>query len=52
MLGWHAEDGHYRRNADSFEGAEAWLKESPFYANDLYERVEVAEFMSEVGYVE
>lgn len=38
--------------ADSFEDAEAWLNQSPFYANDLYERVEVAEFAAEVGYVE
>jgi len=38
--------------ADSFEEAEAWLDQSPFYANDLYERVEVAEFAPEVGYVE
>ena len=35
--------------ADSFEQAEAFLKDSPFYENDLYERVEVAEFMPEVG---
>jgi len=38
--------------ADTFEDAEAWLQQSPFYANDLYERVEVAEFAPEVGYVE
>lgn len=38
--------------ADSFEDAEAWLDQSPFYANHLYERVEVAEFAAEVGYVE
>jgi uncharacterized protein YciI len=38
--------------ADSFEDAEAWLNQSPFYANHLYERVDVAEFASEVGYVE
>jgi uncharacterized protein YciI len=38
--------------ADSFEEAEAWLNQSPFYANDLYERVEVAEFAPEVGFVE
>jgi uncharacterized protein YciI len=39
-------------DADTFEEAEEWLKQSPFYANDLYERVEVAEFAPEVGYVE
>jgi uncharacterized protein YciI len=38
--------------ADNFGDAEAWLNQSPFYANDLYERVEVAEFAPEVGYVE
>lgn len=38
--------------ADSFDDAEAWLNQSPFYANHLYERVEVAEFAAEVGYVE
>ena len=38
--------------ADNFEDAEAWLNQSPFYANHLYERVEVAEFAPEVGYVE
>jgi uncharacterized protein YciI len=38
--------------ADTFEEAETWLQQSPFYANDLYERVEVAEFAPEVGYVE
>ena len=38
--------------ADTFEEAEAWLNQSPFYENDLYERVEVAEFAPEVGYVE
>jgi uncharacterized protein YciI len=38
--------------AQTFADAEAWLEQSPFYANDLYERVEVAEFAAEVGYVE
>ncbi|MEP7130543.1 MAG: YciI family protein [Sphingomicrobium sp.] len=38
--------------AESFAEAEAWLDQSPFYANDLYERVEVAKFDAEVGYVE
>jgi uncharacterized protein YciI len=38
--------------AENFEDAEAWLNQSPFYTNDLYERVEVAEFAPEVGYVE
>ena len=36
-------------NVDSFEEAEAFLQQSPFFQNDLYERVEVAEFLSEVG---
>jgi hypothetical protein len=35
--------------ADNFDQAEAFLKESPFYENQLYDRVEVAEFMPEVG---
>jgi uncharacterized protein YciI len=38
--------------ADNFADAQAWLDQSPYYANDLYERVEVAEFAAEVGYVE
>jgi uncharacterized protein YciI len=37
--------------ADSFEGAEEYLRQSPFYADDLYERVEVAEFIPEIGNV-
>jgi uncharacterized protein YciI len=36
-------------SADSFREAEAYLERSPFFQNDLYERVEVAEFSSEVG---
>ena len=36
-------------NADSFAEAEAFLHQSPFFQNDLYERVEVAEFLPEVG---
>lgn len=36
-------------NADSFAEAEAFLQRSPVFQNDLYERVEVAEFLSEVG---
>ena len=35
--------------ADSFDEADAFLKQSPFFQNDLYERVEVAEFSPEVG---
>ena len=35
--------------ADSFEEADAFLKQSPFFQNHLYERVEVAEFSPEVG---
>jgi uncharacterized protein YciI len=38
--------------AESFDDAEAYLKQSPFYQNDLYERVEVAEFLPEVGFLE
>jgi uncharacterized protein YciI len=38
--------------AKSFDDAEAFLKQSPLYENDLYERVEVAEFDPVVGYVE
>lgn len=38
--------------AESFDDAEAYLKQSPFYQNELYERVEVAEFNPEVGYIE
>jgi uncharacterized protein YciI len=37
---------------ESFEEAEAFLKQSPFFENDLYERVEVAEFTPEVGELE
>jgi uncharacterized protein YciI len=36
-------------DADSFDQAEDFLKQSPFYQNQLYERVEVAEFTPEVG---
>jgi uncharacterized protein YciI len=38
--------------AASFDEAEAFLKESPFYQNELYDRVEVAEFTPEVGQLE
>jgi uncharacterized protein YciI len=38
--------------AGSFDEAEAFLKQSPFYEHGLYERIEVAEFAAEVGYVE
>jgi uncharacterized protein YciI len=38
--------------AESFEEAEQFLKESPFFQNDLYERVEVAQFTPEVGQLE
>lgn len=38
--------------AESFADAEAYLDESPLFQNDLYERVEVAEFRAEVGYLE
>lgn len=35
--------------AHDFDDAQKFLDESPFYQNDLYERVEVAEFTPEVG---
>ena len=35
--------------AESFEEAEQFMHQSPFYSNKLYERVEVAEFQAEVG---
>ena len=38
--------------ADSFDDAEGFLRQSPFYQNDLYERVEVAEFTPQVGAIE
>lgn len=38
--------------AESFEDAEGYLQQSPLFQNDLYERVEVAEFSAEVGYLE
>jgi uncharacterized protein YciI len=36
----------------SFEEAEQFLQESPFFQNNLYERVEVAQFTPEVGELE
>jgi uncharacterized protein YciI len=38
--------------AENFDDAEQFLKQSPFYENELYERVEVAEFTPEVGALE
>lgn len=38
--------------AKDFDEAETFLKQSPFYQNELYERVEVAEFTPEVGALE
>jgi uncharacterized protein YciI len=38
--------------AKDFDDAETFLKESPFYRNELYERVEVAEFSVEIGDLE
>lgn len=35
--------------AENFDAAEAYMRQSPFYQNDLYERFEVAEFTPEVG---
>ena len=37
--------------ADSYDDAERFLHESPFYAEGLYERVEVFEYLVEVGQV-
>lgn len=36
---------------DSFEDAERFLKDSPFYKEDLYERIDVFEYDVEVGKV-
>lgn len=38
-------------DAADFEDAESYLEQSPFYQDQLYERVEVAEFTPEVGQV-
>ena len=38
--------------AENFDDAEAYLQQSPFYQNNLYERVDVAEFNAQIGYVE
>lgn len=35
--------------ADSFEHAERFLHESPFYRSGLYDRTDVAEYVVEVG---
>jgi uncharacterized protein YciI len=35
--------------AESFDDAENFLRQSPLYQEDLYDRVEVAEFTPEVG---
>ena len=50
-------DGHRKGylaflEAKDFAEAESWLHQSPFYQNDLYERVQVAEFNAEVGFLE
>jgi uncharacterized protein YciI len=37
--------------ADSYENAEKFLHESPYYQEGLYERVEVFEYLVEVGKV-
>ena len=37
--------------ADSIEEAEGYLKQSPFYQEHLYERVEVFEYRLEVGQI-
>jgi uncharacterized protein YciI len=37
--------------AKSFEDVDAFLKQSPFYRDKLYERIEVAEFIPQVGEV-
>ena len=36
---------------DSFDTADRFLKESPFYQEDLYDRIEVFEYNVEVGKV-
>jgi uncharacterized protein YciI len=38
--------------AASFDEAEGFLKQSPFYQNELYDRIEVAEFTPEIGNLE
>ena len=38
--------------AESYDDAESFLKQSPLYERGLYDRVEVAEFEAVVGYVE
>ena len=38
--------------AENFDDAQAYLNQSPLFQNELYERVEVAEFNAEVGYIE
>jgi uncharacterized protein YciI len=50
-------DGHRKGylaliEARDFDEAESFLHRGPFYRNELYERVEVAEFNPEVGFVE
>ena len=35
--------------AGNFAEAESYLAQSPFYQNDLYERVQVAEFIPQIG---
>ena len=45
-----ARQGHLALlEADSFEHAERYLHESPFYSEGLYTRTEIAEFRVEVG---
>ena len=38
--------------ARDFDDAQAYLQQSPFYQNNLYERVDVAEFAPQIGYIE
>src|SRR3954453_406497 len=38
--------------AADFAAAEAFLAQSPFYQNALYERVQIAEFNPEVGQIQ
>ena len=38
--------------ATDFDDAEAYLKQSPFYSEGLYERTEVAAFDAEIGTLE
>ena len=38
--------------AEDFKDAESYLQQSPFYQDQLYDRVQVAEFSPEVGNID